>query len=390
MVPFTRHVVPLHRAQRGRDRCARCMLVVCAIVGFTTTPVTADSVQLRDKVQVESTRVQLQDIAHLEGDRVKQYANIIVATVSDRHETRVTLQQVRQALQDKGVNWSYVSLRGFRQCVVYHTPRIEPATEPITSTAASTSAPPTGPATANPVEPVDTRSALTLGAYVMSTLRSLIGGDAEQITIDFADHYKDTLNLALNTDRVEVEPKSQSLLGRVPIVVRVYRQDASVTTHRLSAEIARKQIVAVAVRAISRGDLLGHDDIVMREVELTSDRTRPVLDPRDVIGQRAVMLLRPDTTIDRAHLAPPIVVTRGQVVTVKCLINGVTVTTVARAMSAGSVGEVIDVRNERSRRTYPCRIASSGVVMTIQSDHEKDEAMSTLASEARATKGGSP
>jgi flagella basal body P-ring formation protein FlgA len=52
----------------------------------------------------------------------------------------------------------------------------------------------------------------------------------------------------------------------------------------------------------------------------------------------------------------PVLVERGQLITVRCFTDGLVIRTVARAMDEGSKNDTIKVRNESSRETFTCTV----------------------------------
>ena len=61
---------------------------------------------------------------------------------------------------------------------------------------------------------------------------------------------------------------------------------------------------------------------------------------------------------------PPVMVKRGELITVQCMTDGLLIKTVGRAAEQGVLGDLIQVRNEQSREQYVVRITGPRVGVT--------------------------
>jgi len=123
----------------------------------------------------------------------------------------------------------------------------------------------------------------------------------------------------------------------------------------------------VAVRSLPRGVLVRREDLALREVELSNLRTAPgrtLGRVEDAVGKETIRAIRSGQLLDRRWLRSPLLVRRGEVLTVYARSSGISVRTVARATQDGSQGEVITVETlgTAKRRRFEARVVEPQVV----------------------------
>jgi flagella basal body P-ring formation protein FlgA len=316
----------------------------------------AGSILLRERAEVSIGQVMLADIAVLD-EGVRPLGGVVVATLQG-HVTQVTvtLADVRRALDERGVHWGRVSLRGYRACTVTR--------EGVAATTATPVAVDPSPATTDEAQPlanvhgeIDARRANTLEEVVVDRIAVLAGVPRDELVVSFGEGDRRLLSASIIGARYEIEPMSGTGLGLVPVTIRRYRAQSGVTeTLRVKAEVAHRTLAVVVKQSVSRGQTFVPGDVEVREVMLTSPHGRPMTDLDMVIGQTAAALLRDGAVLYPEHLRSPVMVRRGQLVTVRALAGGLVVRTVCRAAEDGTLGDLIHVRNERSKQTLTVRV----------------------------------
>jgi flagella basal body P-ring formation protein FlgA len=217
------------------------------------------------------------------------------------------------------------------------------------------------------MEEVGLGSALSLQDRVIELIERFAGVGRSELKIFFSDHDQKTLAQSAYQDRYEFEPLASVPLGRVPIVIRRYRDNRLVETYRVTVDVAQRFMAVVAKNTIGRHQVFTPSDIEIREVYL-SHAGDPVMDLARVIGQRSASVLRADAVVFDQHLQPSLMVRRGELITVRCISGGLVIRTIGRATEDGALDQVIQVRRDRSRRVYPVRITGRQEGMTLSSD----------------------
>src|SRR5690606_12949899 len=191
----------------------------------------------------------------------------------------------------------------------------------------------------------------------VAALQQYAGGDAATLRISFDERDETVLSTEAWRDRWEIEPATSATLGRVPLVVRRYNAaDEVIETHRITAQVLRRSLAVVTTRTISKGRLFTPDDLQIREVYLSSDRVQPVTDAAQVTGQTCGRTLRADAIIESADVQPPVLVKRGDKVTVRSISGPLVVRMVGRATEDGGRDDLIRVRNDMSRDEFMARV----------------------------------
>ncbi len=318
-----------------------------------------DGIRLYRQAQVTDSRVRLDDVAELIGDTLQPLGNVVIAVMDhDDRQVMITHHQVRQALDPHDINWGRISVRGYAACRVVVRP-LHDLQSPNG---------PTIPLETNPIEEVTLSRALTLRDRVIEFIEQHSGIDQADLQVTFAANDAPILDQIAWQDRYEFQPLSSTPVGRVPIIVRRYRNNQLADTLRVTTDVARRYLAVVAKQSVSRGQTFAPSDVEIREVYLDGTADEPLTDLSRVIGQTAGTVVRAGAIVHRHQLQSPLLVRRGQLVTVRCINGGLVVKTVARATEDGSKNQVIHVRADRSRQTYPARVTGSQEVVVMTSN----------------------
>jgi flagella basal body P-ring formation protein FlgA len=138
--------------------------------------------------------------------------------------------------------------------------------------------------------------------------------------------------------------------------------------------------VAVATRSLAPGD-----NVQATDVKLVQVSTRQVEDPfyrlEDLIGQQAIGAIVEGQVFDRADVRAPLLVRRGDAVTVYARSAGVQVRTTARAQEEGSRGDLITVESMLNRQRFFARVTG---IHEVEVFAHALEAPATAVSTAKA------
>lgn len=115
-----------------------------------------------------------------------------------------------------------------------------------------------------------------------------------------------------------------------------------------------------AARVLPAGTVLTAADVV------AAPGARARLSPDQAIGQQLRSTVYEGRPITAAHLSTPTLVSRNQIVTLAYDNASLRIETEARALGAGSAGDVIRVMNLASRATVSARINPDGTLSVAQ------------------------
>jgi len=332
-------------------------LIAAALVIASAPEMTKanDSIRLRAQAQVSGQEVHLTDIAQLRGHDVELLDQLTIGQFKPGHtQITVTLKQLRTQLTDQGLNWAKISLSGYARCQI---DRLEPDQHAPATQAA--------PTLANPILDVALDTSKTLRDHVTAFIQQAANVPLDDLGISFSPRNADLLNRSSWLDRYEFQPLTTAPLGRVPIVIRRYRDDQLMDTWRVNADVTRRYLAVMMNRSISRGQTFTPDDVQVREVYLDNALASPMTKLSQVIGRSANAVLRANAVVYPEHLRSPWLVKRGELVTVRCVTGGLVVKTVARASENGVLNQTIQIRSDRSHQTYPVRVIGPHHVMVM-------------------------
>jgi flagella basal body P-ring formation protein FlgA len=334
--------------------------LLIALLAFAPGLAVADSIQLRARASVTDSVVRLADVAALEGDIPAAHADTVVARL-EATQTFINLSQdsLKQQLGRAGVNWARVALKGFENCEVTRGNADKPKTEkkPASRAPDSIDAPPS-PVLANPTEEIGIDAQVTVRQRIGDWLRQLHGICDDSLRIAFAERDAKALDALVAGDRLVLTSGATTNMGRVPVTIQRFRGEKLTDTQRLTIDVARRQLAVVAAKAIARGAVVLPDDVEVREVFIDRDKVEVVAAMSDAVGQVAAQPLRVGAVLLKDMVRPALLVRRNEVVQVQALAGGFMVQTEGRALEDGGEGDVIEVRNERSRDTFTARVVA--------------------------------
>jgi flagella basal body P-ring formation protein FlgA len=118
----------------------------------------------------------------------------------------------------------------------------------------------------------------------------------------------------------------------------------------------------VLTQSIPRGELISQGDVAIEQVEISSDFERIIVDQIDIVGKQAKRALRAGEPLRFTQLMHPILIERGQAVTLVSGIAGIEVRMQGKALASGAAGDRILVANERSGRRLEGVVGGDGTV----------------------------
>ena len=208
----------------------------------------------------------------------------------------------------------------------------------------------TPPASANSIDDQDNEvwSPLTASDIMPSLEAELMSkgmpGDAEiSIAVPRA--------IVAHQSPVEFSHVSHNALsGR--FVARIAETGAAV-----SGTVRIRTVMPVLSSAVQRGDVITADNVEF--IEVTNANPNLFIDDADlIIGMEARRALRPGGPMRKNDLSKPVLVKRGNVVTVVFELQGLRLSHQAIASAAGGAGDLISVKNIQSE--HPVRAIITG------------------------------
>lgn len=128
-------------------------------------------------------------------------------------------------------------------------------------------------------------------------------------------------------------------------------------------EVVANGPIVVLRHAVARGTVLGRGDVAIEERELTGLSGNLVTTLDDAVGRETRTALSAGTPLTATALGIPVLVRRGDVVTVIVETPGMRLSTPAEALEAGAAGAQIRIRNRTSQQELSGHVVERGIVL---------------------------
>jgi len=308
----------------------------------------ADSVRVYDQIGVHGPAITLGEIVELEGQYAQTLGDLVVGRF-EKGQERLDIQivTIRRVMTEAQVNWSDLSLKGKSVCRVSRIHSREAVAVKIDNDRAVTSN--------NELAVDHALAGQTVSDLILVELVKLNGGvAAESLVVTYRGNADGAawLNRSIAVGRYELESLSRTGLGQVPVRVRRYDPSGTVEQVTLTAEVARRTQAVVALRQVRRGEVFSRENVGVEEVLLTADHGPTLGSVELMLGQSAAASLRAGTVLSANHVAPDVMIKRGELVTVECVSGALVVSTVGRASEDGVLGDIVAIRNPETRKTF--------------------------------------
>jgi flagella basal body P-ring formation protein FlgA len=164
---------------------------------------------------------------------------------------------------------------------------------------------------------------------------------------------------AMTVDGLNVDPRT----GRFSVFVTAPANSDNAQRQRVSGRIVYQVTIAVPAHSMSMGDVFGPSDV--SEAKLPRERVASdaITNPQQLIGKAARRILRVGETVRAGDIADPVVVHKGDLVTIVLNTAGMRLTAQGKAMEDGAMGAAIRVTNTQSSRVIDTVVAGPNQVV---------------------------
>ncbi|MEX2185511.1 MAG: flagellar basal body P-ring formation chaperone FlgA [Pirellulales bacterium] len=164
--------------------------------------------------------------------------------------------------------------------------------------------------------------------------------------------------------RIVAEGGSQPWQGRQQFIVRLGTAEKQLS---IDAEIQMPDTVVVAARSLVKGDVLRASDLILEPAKRGVAQRGAFRSLDDIVGQEAVRPVVAGQVLDANYVRAPVLVGRGDVVTVYAYSGGIRVKTTGRSRQPGAKGELVEIESLADRRRFFARVADVQVVEVFAS-----------------------
>jgi flagella basal body P-ring formation protein FlgA len=145
--------------------------------------------------------------------------------------------------------------------------------------------------------------------------------------------------------------------------VELVQEGSVVATVAARLEVGVTGPIVLLRHAVARGAVLRADDLTVEERELTGLPSSVVTTLADAVGKETRAALSANAPVTLTALASPLLVRRGDVVTIVVETPGMRLSTPGEALEPGAAGAQIRVRNRKSQQEIAGQVVERGTVL---------------------------
>lgn len=163
-------------------------------------------------------------------------------------------------------------------------------------------------------------------------------------------------------DAVAYLEGDEPIRGRLRARVEFLVNDESYRTIRVRLLVRDRRQVVVATRGLRPGDVIGANDVTLREPPPGVYIRNPHRELEDVVGNVVSQSLDSGEVVEENEVRPPAAVRRRERIRIVARVNGIEVIAQGEPLEDGAVGDIIRVTCLSTRRSLEARVVGPGVV----------------------------
>ncbi|MFN3168662.1 MAG: flagellar basal body P-ring formation chaperone FlgA [Phycisphaeraceae bacterium] len=326
-----------------------------------------DSLRVHDVTGSDGPDIVLSQVAELEGDYARRFADTVVGRFEDGEaKTVVQTSAILVAIRDSGAKLGLLDLKGYGKVTVHrtYTGSVEAQRSESEPAVANVDTKRMDVDTAEAGEPVTVHTPTTVRALIEEAIRERMGSEGGELEITFSDRDSELLRASAVAGRYEVEPVIEPALGEVSFRVYAYHGTQRVGNAQLvKARVARRVIAVIASEPVKRGELINRRQVRLREVRVDDVRQSYLIDTSLVVGQVAATQIDAGELVTNSNIRLPVAVNRRERVSVELRSRGLKITFNGIAQDEGAVGERIEVQNPQTKEVFVATVQRRGLVV---------------------------
>lgn len=296
----------------------------------------AAEIRLRPAAQCDSRLIVLGDVAEVfatEHEEMQRLSAVELFPGPAVGEKRfVDIREIRDLLAIKGINLANITFSGASQVVIRGQAEI------VASVAQPT------------INDAARRVATQRVTEALVGYLSDHAGETKRWNVKIELNDQQTEALA-GTSSLEISGGAQPWVGRQTFRV-VDRQATGEYATTIEAEVTLPAMIVVATRTLPRGAVVHAADLQVQATRPHEAQLESFGRVEDVVGQELRRSIGAGQVLTQGDLRPPILVRRGDPVTVYARSPGIQVRTTARAAEDGALGDLITVESLSDRKRF--------------------------------------
>lgn len=164
---------------------------------------------------------------------------------------------------------------------------------------------------------------------------------------------------AMAIDGLNVDPRT----GRFAVFVTAPANTDNAQRQRVSGRIVYQVTIAVPAHGMSIGDIFSRADVTETKLPRERVASDAITNPQILVGKAARRILRAGETVRAGDIAEPVVVHKGDLVTIVLNTAGMQLTAQGKAVEDGAMGASIRITNTQSSRVIDAVVAGPNQVV---------------------------
>lgn len=206
-----------------------------------------------------------------------------------------------------------------------------------------------------------------------ATLRSVVNDhlthldEQDSFDVSITSEVPDIVVPTIETPSVELADFDMSPQGGAfSAIIRITGDEGKVQNVNLRGMAERMARVPVLRRTLRNGSIIAESDITWVEKPATSVRSEIIRDTAELVGATPRKVIGAGSFIRADDLQQPLLISRGDIVTMVFEQAGMHLTARGRALDNGTMGQVIKVSNVGSNRQLEARVTARKQVTVNQ------------------------
>jgi flagella basal body P-ring formation protein FlgA len=150
--------------------------------------------------------------------------------------------------------------------------------------------------------------------------------------------------------------------GKIFLALIIRVNDQVARNISIPVEVEALTEMAVTVRPLERGEIVGNSDVVMQKRDIASAPGKICPSLSDVVGKRVKISMRGNLPVRSDYLERVPLIKSGQAVTIIAENDMLRITAMGKAKNSGAEGDLIMVQNLSSMKDIPARVIDSNSV----------------------------
>jgi flagella basal body P-ring formation protein FlgA len=163
----------------------------------------------------------------------------------------------------------------------------------------------------------------------------------------------------MTLDGLNVDPRT----GRFSVFVTAPANSSNAQRQRVSGRIVYQVTIAVPAHGMSIGDVFSPADVTETKLPRERVASDAITNSQQLVGKAARRILRAGETVRAGDIAEPVVVHKGELVTIVLNTAGMQLTAQGKAVEDGAMGASIRVTNTQSSRVIDTVVAGPNQVV---------------------------